>query len=197
MRRAGIDSLAPWVAQSTPPSRGGTLVPLASCTDVEGMDARNPARGPGQLVGNGDPVSDGNFLGGGEMMPEPREVVRVPEEGFTTDWGPGCRDYGDALALENPVNVGVCPSLPQASMFSQLGEHPRGSGGSHFSPIARPLILHMAVCGLATRWFFKPASTLLHQAAAHRGGDFATCDERIGYQADPDRSEHANAPFAD
>src|SRR5262245_47773520 len=53
---------------------GGALV-LAACGNVKGMDPGDPARGPGQLVGNGDPITDGNFAGGNDVMPAPRDVV--------------------------------------------------------------------------------------------------------------------------
>jgi len=92
---------------------------MASCGNVEGLDARNPARGPGQLVGNGAPVSDGNFAGGNDTIPGPRGVVRAPEEGFTIDCGPGCREYCDAAEFENPVNQGICPSLWGVGLASQ------------------------------------------------------------------------------
>jgi len=98
---------------------GGSLAASASCGNVEGLDPKDPARGPGQLVGNGGPVSDGNFAGGADEMPAAREVVRVPEEGFSIDCGPGCRDYCDELALQNPVNVGICPSMWGVGMSSR------------------------------------------------------------------------------
>ncbi len=77
------------------------------CGDVIGLDASDPARGPGQLVGNGDPVSDGNFSGGADAMPEARDV-EPPAEGAAIDCGANCRSYCDGLPLENPVNVGMC-----------------------------------------------------------------------------------------
>ncbi len=73
------------------------------------MDPGNPARGPGQLVGNGDPITDGNFAGGSDTMPAPREVA-PPLPGEAIDCDGACRSYCDGLGLENPVNVGLCGS---------------------------------------------------------------------------------------
>lgn len=97
----------------------GSIVATPGCGNVDGLNARDPARGPGQLVGNGSPVSDGEFAGGADEMPAAREVVRVPEEGFAIDCGPGCREYCEDLGLENPVNAGICPSLWGVGLSSQ------------------------------------------------------------------------------
>jgi hypothetical protein len=82
----------------------------SSCGDITGMDPKNPARGPGQLVGNGDPVSSGNFRGGADALPEARNV-RVPGPGQAIDCSSTCQDYCAGLGLENPVNVGICSSM--------------------------------------------------------------------------------------
>jgi hypothetical protein len=87
----------------------GTGLLLAACGNVQGMDPGDPARGPGQLVGNGDPVTDGNFAGGSDAMPAPRDVV-PPAPGQPLDCDSECRAYCDGLGLENPVNVGLCGS---------------------------------------------------------------------------------------
>lgn len=84
------------------------VVALAGCNDIEGMDPADPARGPGQLVGNGPPITDGNFRGGADAMPEPRDV-EAPEEGAIVDCDTDCASYCDGLPLENPVNIGMCP----------------------------------------------------------------------------------------
>lgn len=85
-------------------------VALGGCNDVPGLDPADPARGPAQLVGNGAPVSDGNFRGGSDAMPLPA-AVEPPPEGTPIDCGPECTAYCDALPLENPVNRGVCELL--------------------------------------------------------------------------------------
>jgi len=85
-------------------------VGLFGCNDIRGMDAADPARGPGQLVGNGAPVSDGAFRGGGDLLPAPAPVT-PPAEGTTIDCGADCTAYCSGLPLQNPVNVGVCEAL--------------------------------------------------------------------------------------
>ena len=81
-----------------------------SCSDVDGLDPADPARGPGQLVGNGEPVSSGEFAGGNDALPTPRDV-RAPDPGTAIDCGDACRDYCEGLSLDNPVNRGICPVL--------------------------------------------------------------------------------------
>jgi len=83
-------------------------VACVGCGDVIGLDASDPARGPGQLVGNGGPITDGVFRGGADAMPEPRDV-EAPAEGVTVDCDGDCASYCDGLPLDNPVNVGMCP----------------------------------------------------------------------------------------
>jgi hypothetical protein len=97
----------------TSSSKFAVLVALgftAGCGNIESLDPGDPARGPGQLVGNGDPVSDGDFVGGNDTIPEPRDVSPPPDD-VAIDCTAACRSYCDALALENPVNRGVCTSL--------------------------------------------------------------------------------------
>lgn len=81
----------------------------ASCGNVPSMDPGDPARGPGQLVGNGPPVSDGSWAGGNDAMPPVREVP-TPRPGEALDCDSTCRAYCDGLGLENPVNQGLCGS---------------------------------------------------------------------------------------
>lgn len=81
----------------------------AACGNVQGMDPGDPARGPGQLVGNGGPVSDGDFAGGSDAMPSPRDVL-PPAPGQPLDCDAECRAYCDGLGLDNPVNAGLCGS---------------------------------------------------------------------------------------
>lgn len=91
----------------------GTLGLLAclgtvACTDVEGMDPKNPQRGPGELVGNGDPITDGNFPGGFDAPPAARDVEPPTAKPIVCD--AACEAYCDDLGLTNPVNVGMCKS---------------------------------------------------------------------------------------
>ena len=90
-------------------SLGVTAALAFGCGNVEGMDPSDPARGPGQLVGNGDPVSAGDFAGGNDAMPAPREV-ELPADGGLADCEADCRSYCDGLDLDNPVNRGMCAS---------------------------------------------------------------------------------------
>jgi hypothetical protein len=80
-----------------------------ACVEVEGMDPRDPARGPGQLVGLGDPVSDGNFVGSdnGRIAPA---MVTAPENGTAIICDADCQNYCSALDLRNPVNRALCPN---------------------------------------------------------------------------------------
>lgn len=83
-----------------------TAALVTGCGPSETLDPNDPARGPGQLVGNGDPVSDGQFEGGNDPDPEARDVEFVED---VCDLE--CRSYCDGLSLENPVNRGVCSKL--------------------------------------------------------------------------------------
>lgn len=55
------------------------------------------------MVGNGKPVSDGDFPGGDDEAPEARADA-VPGE----ECGMACRTYCDNLDLQNPINKGIC-----------------------------------------------------------------------------------------
>lgn len=105
MRRAGKRRLGFAAAAGL-----GALLGTASCGgNIEGMDPGDPARGPGQLVGNGDPITNGDFAGGGDAMPAPRQVP-LPDDLSALDCDGDCRAYCDGLDLQNPVNVGLCGS---------------------------------------------------------------------------------------
>ena len=75
----------------------GTTLALVSCRAVEGIDPANPARGPGALVDNGEPVSDGDFVGGADAVPAPRDVAPPAGEGYV-ECDMACQSYCD----ENP-----------------------------------------------------------------------------------------------
>jgi len=81
----------------------------AACNDIIGLDPADPARGPGQLVGNGDPVSGSDFGGGADPRPPPRSI-EPPAEGVAIDCNGECLTYCAGLELDNPVNVGLCTS---------------------------------------------------------------------------------------
>lgn len=83
---------------------------LSGClSDRPGLDPADPARGPGQLVGNGDPM-DSDWRGGNDPEPEARDAV-PPAPGEPLDCDVGCRSHCDSLDLENPVNEGICSSM--------------------------------------------------------------------------------------
>lgn len=86
-----------------------TALGLGGCNTVEGMDPGDPARGPGQLVGNGAPITDGLFAGGNDSMPAPRDV-EIPADLSTLDCDADCRAHCEGLDLENPINAGLCGS---------------------------------------------------------------------------------------
>ncbi len=89
-----------------------------NCGDVIGLDASDPARGPGQLVGNGAPITDGNFRGGADAMP-PTLDVEPPLEGEPVDCDTDCAAHCASLPLENPVNIGMCPVTWGAGLRTQ------------------------------------------------------------------------------
>lgn len=86
------------------------LASLVACDPAVDFDPTNPARGPGQLVGNGAPVSDGAFVGGNDTLPVARNVA-APLGESAGDCDQACRTYCDALPLQNPVHRGLCPVL--------------------------------------------------------------------------------------
>lgn len=95
----------------------GLVAITTACVDVEGMDPANPQRGPGELVGNGDPITDGNFPGGYDEPPAPRET-EPPLEG-PIECDVLCQSYCEDLELGNPVNRAVCGHLWGAGLASQ------------------------------------------------------------------------------
>ena len=86
--------------------------------DVQGgLDPANPARGPGQLVGNGEPITDGVFRGGEDLVPAPAPVT--PPTGGAIICDADCRSYCASLDLQNPVNQGACSSMWGVGIASQ------------------------------------------------------------------------------
>ena len=101
----------------------GTALAIVGCRSVEGIDPANPARGPGSLVGNGEPVSDGDFVGGADAAPAPRDVAPPAGEGYV-ECDTACQAYCDSLGLENPINRGVCPAMWGAGLASAPIDRP-------------------------------------------------------------------------
>jgi hypothetical protein len=101
----------------------GSLASLSiGCVDVEGMDPANPQRGPGELVGNGEPITDGNFAGGYDQPPAPRVLPdgQLPPVEGAIECGAACQQYCEDLELTNPVNRGACTSLWGAGLATQV-----------------------------------------------------------------------------
>lgn len=87
------------------------MITLVSCDERPvTYDAREPGRGPGQLAGDGTPVSDGNFPGGSDVVPQALGVT-PPLGPEPPDCDAACENHCSAANLQNPVNRGVCTSL--------------------------------------------------------------------------------------
>lgn len=84
----------------------------ANCTpdSTDAFDPESPWEGPGEMVGDGDPVTTGEFPGGDDALPEARDVA-PPEDGAPPDCGAECRNFCQSQDFENPVHQGLCPSL--------------------------------------------------------------------------------------
>lgn len=80
----------------------GTL----SCNQSD-FEFDDPARGPGEYVGNGPSISGADFVGGNDIIPDALPVT-PPSGEAQPDCGAGCVQYCEQLGLDNPVNRGVC-----------------------------------------------------------------------------------------
>ncbi|HEX8699762.1 MAG TPA: hypothetical protein VF815_13045 [Myxococcaceae bacterium] len=83
---------------------------LAACSKDPSFDPNRLAVGPGGLVGNGDPITSGEFPGGNDTLPAAREVP-PPDDSRPPDCDGACVAYCSAANLQNPVNRGLCNSL--------------------------------------------------------------------------------------
>jgi len=83
----------------------------AACWGEPSFDPEHLAVGPGGLVGNGDPVTSGDFAGGDDVLPAPRQVETLPDDTRPPDCDGACVAYCNAAGLQNPVNRGLCRSL--------------------------------------------------------------------------------------
>ncbi|HZH03466.1 MAG TPA: hypothetical protein VEY30_06755, partial [Myxococcaceae bacterium] len=84
---------------------------LSACGGSVNYDPAQAAKGPGAYVGNGDPVTDGVFAGGDDLLPQARVVAPPADDTRPPDCDGECRTFCAGAALENPVNVGLCRSL--------------------------------------------------------------------------------------
>ncbi|MFO0747753.1 MAG: hypothetical protein U1F43_19125 [Myxococcota bacterium] len=91
---------------------GAALAVVAAGCDEQAprYDARSPGRGPGELAGNGAPITDGQFTGGDDALPTPLAVT-PPLGPEPPDCDGACQTFCENAGLENPVNRGLCPSL--------------------------------------------------------------------------------------
>ncbi len=74
------------------------------------FDPTHPGKGPGQMVGNDGPITDGTFTAVDDTLPQARPVD-LPQDGSLPDCDQDCQDYCAGLDLKNPVDRGLCPSL--------------------------------------------------------------------------------------
>lgn len=87
-----------------------TLLVLGACKQEAPFDPKNPALGPGGMVGNDGPITSGNFEGGDDVLPQPRATT-PPDETRPPDCDGECVQFCDGAGLKNPVNRGLCRSL--------------------------------------------------------------------------------------
>ena len=94
------------------PLRLGLLAALvlAACQPTYVFEPDQLASGPGGMVGNGAPLTSGDFAGGDDAPPAPRQVT-PPNETRPPDCDAGCMAYCGGAELTNPVNRGLCRSL--------------------------------------------------------------------------------------
>ncbi|QRN95479.1 hypothetical protein JRI60_41505 [Archangium violaceum] len=86
------------------------LAMLAACQPTYSFEPEQVASGPGGMVGNGEPLTPGNFPGGDDLLPAARDVP-PPADSRPPDCGADCVAYCNGAGLQNPVNRGLCRSL--------------------------------------------------------------------------------------
>lgn len=80
---------------------------LSACGNDDQFVARNPASGPGELVGLAQPLNT-TFGGGASPDIQPRSVGEDPD---WTNCDGDCQAYCASLPFENPVDEAMCPHL--------------------------------------------------------------------------------------
>ncbi len=83
-----------------------SLLVLAGCQDQPDFNASAPQRGPGDLVGRDDPLSN-SFQGGVDLSLNSREVDTPDWRSCDTD----CQDYCSSQEFDNPLDRAICPAL--------------------------------------------------------------------------------------
>jgi len=89
----------------------GALLLGLGCPSQPAFDPLSPARGPGGLVGEGPPITSGDFSGGADLLPLPRTVATPPDGSAPPNCDAACEQWCDGQALSNPLNQGLCRSL--------------------------------------------------------------------------------------
>ncbi len=95
---------------------------VTGCAKVKEYDPASPALGPGALVGNDGPLNDGNFPGGDDTLPAPREIP-PPDDSRPPDCDGDCERFCAQAGLQNPVNRGLCQSLWGVGLAHRPVEH--------------------------------------------------------------------------
>ena len=86
------------------------LTALTACQSTSPFEPDQVASGPGGMVGNGEPLTPGEFGGGDDVLPAARDVT-PPNEARPPDCDATCVSYCAGAGLKNPVNRGLCRSL--------------------------------------------------------------------------------------
>jgi hypothetical protein len=86
------------------------LAALVACQPTYTFEPEQMASGPGGMVGNGEPLTLGDFAGGDDVLPAAREVA-PPNDTRPPDCGADCVAHCNRAVLQNPVNRGLCRSL--------------------------------------------------------------------------------------
>src|SRR4051794_37383723 len=86
------------------------LAVLAACQPTYSFEPDKLASGPGGMVGNGEPLTSGNFAGGDDLLPPPRDVP-PPSDTRPPNCDADCVAWCNGAGLQNPVNRGLCRSL--------------------------------------------------------------------------------------
>ncbi|MFW5966695.1 MAG: hypothetical protein ACOCV2_04205 [Persicimonas sp.] len=84
---------------------------LVACQgESDSFDPEDPAKGPGQMVGNDSPIIEDPFTGYDDQLPEARTAT-PPDGEEPPDCDGECQSYCEDLDLQNPVNRGLCADL--------------------------------------------------------------------------------------
>ena len=86
------------------------LFPLFGCEQKYQFDPAEPARGPGAMIETSGPITTEPFRGGDDPEVNARDIT-APPVGTIPDCDGDCVAFCEAQGFENPVHVGLCPSL--------------------------------------------------------------------------------------